>query len=181
MKRLCIASAVTLALLLAACDESPKVDKAAIEKSIRDSEIAWAKEMPDKNVTKMVGHYTSDAVVMGSGMAAAKGPAAIRSLFSDMFSDPNLAVQFATDKVEVADAGDMAVTRGTYNMTMSDPATKKPINDKGSYVTVYHKQTDGSWKASLDILASDVPPPPPPAPKAGKKAAAKSAAKKKRR
>ena len=44
-------------------------------------------------------------------------------------------------------------------MTMTDPKAKKPVTDKGKYVTVYKKQADGSWKAVADIMNSDMPLP----------------------
>jgi ketosteroid isomerase-like protein len=37
-------------------------------------------------------------------------------------------------------------------MTMTDPATKKPATSKGSYLTVWQKQTDGAWKAVEDFV-----------------------------
>lgn len=40
---------------------------------------------------------------------------------------------------EVAKSGDLAHTQGSYTLTVTDPATKKPIHDKGSYVTVLQK------------------------------------------
>ena len=50
---------------------------------------------------------------------------------------------------------------GTYEMTATDSATHKVINDHGSYVTTYRKQADGSWRAVADIATSAVPPTPP--------------------
>jgi len=50
---------------------------------------------------------------------------------------------------------DMAYLQGTY--TMTDPMTKKPMTDKGKYLTVFTKQPDGSWKAIADAFNSDPP------------------------
>jgi hypothetical protein len=50
---------------------------------------------------------------------------------------------------------DMAYLQGTY--TMTDPKTKKPMTDKGKYLTVFTKQPDGSWKAIADAFNSDPP------------------------
>ena len=49
----------------------------------------------------------------------------------------------------------MAYLQGTY--TMTDPKTKKPMADKGKYLTVFTKQPDGSWKAIADAFNSDPP------------------------
>ena len=47
-------------------------------------------------------------------------------------------------------------------MTTADPETKKPVEGAGSYLTVYKKQPDGSWKAVEDFIT------PGPAPAAAK-------------
>jgi hypothetical protein len=31
-------------------------------------------------------------------------------------------------------------------MKMSDPITRKPLREKGKYVTIYARKADGSWK-----------------------------------
>jgi ketosteroid isomerase-like protein len=98
-------------------------------------------------------------------MAPLAGKEAIRSALKQMAADPALSLKFEATRVEVASAGDSAYTQGSYTLTVTDSATKKPVNDKGSYVTVYKKQADGSWKAVSDIASSSTPPMPPPAPK----------------
>jgi ketosteroid isomerase-like protein len=51
--------------------------------------------------------------------------------------------------------GDMVYLQGTYTMTMTDPKTKKPLTDKGKYLTIFTKQPDGIWKAIADTFNSD--------------------------
>jgi ketosteroid isomerase-like protein len=48
-------------------------------------------------------------------------------------------------------------------MTMTDKATNKPAESRGSYLTVYKKQADSSWKAVEDFIT------PGPAPAAAAK------------
>jgi ketosteroid isomerase-like protein len=81
-------------------------------------------------------------------------------MLNDMVGDTALSLSFEATRIEVAKSGDVAYTQGAYTMTMTDSATKKPITDKGSYVTVYKKQADGSWKAVSDIASSGTPPGP---------------------
>lgn len=45
-------------------------------------------------------------------------------------------------------------------MTMTDAVTKKPVTEKGKYVTIYRKVADGSWKAIQDMNNADGPPAP---------------------
>jgi ketosteroid isomerase-like protein len=42
-------------------------------------------------------------------------------------------------------------------MTMTNPNTKKAAPDKGKYLTVFKKQSDGTWKAMEDMVSSDGP------------------------
>ena len=93
--------------------------------------------------------------------APAAGKDAIHTLISQMVTDPALTLKFQSSKVDAAKSGDWAYSQGSYTMTMTDANTKKVMNDHGSYVTVYHKQADGSWKVVSDISTSEVPPPAP--------------------
>lgn len=161
MKR-CLASllAGTMMTLLVGC-AAPDTHDADV-KAIKDNEVQWNKDFAAKDVDKMAAHYADDAVLMAPGMPAASGKSAIQNMLKEMVSDPALSLKFEAARVEVAKSGDVAYTQGAYTMKMTNPATKQPMDDKGSYVTTYKKQADGSWKAICDINTSEVPPPAPP-------------------
>lgn len=165
MKTVGILTLSALVLMLGACGSSPAVDKVAIEKSVQGVETNMMKAMADKDAGAFASNYVQDAVLMTPFVPAMRGQDAIRAGIKDLTADPNFKLDFASDRVEVADAGDMAATRGSYTLTVTNPATKKPVNDKGSYVTVFRKQKDGAWKAVFDINTSEVSPAPPPEPK----------------
>ena len=138
-------------------------------KAIKDNEVQWNKDFAAKDADKLAAHYTEDAVLMNPGMPASNGKAAIQKTLKDMVGDSALNLQFQSTQVEVAKSGDLAYTHGNYTMTMTDPATKKVMNDKGTYLTVYRKQADGSWKAAQDAAISEMPPPAPEPEKTGGK------------
>lgn len=87
-----------------------------------------------------------------------KGKDAMRKALQPMLADPNLKLEFSSQRVEVARSGDVAFTQGTYQLTVTNGKTKKPIIDKGTYVTGFKKQADGSWKAVSDINTSELAP-----------------------
>jgi uncharacterized protein (TIGR02246 family) len=157
-------------LLMTGCGETPVAapdTREADAKAIRDNEEAWNKDFESKDAAKLVAHYTDDATLMTPGMPPAIGKAAIEKGFEEMVADPALSLKFQARRVEVSRTSDMAYTEGSFTMVMTNPMTKKPENAKGSYVTVYKKQADGSWKAVSDIATSETPMEPPP--DAGKK------------
>jgi uncharacterized protein (TIGR02246 family) len=151
-----------LLMVLAGCSTAPPpaatVDLAAEEAKIREAEATQMKNWNAKDVEKILTFYADDATLMTPGMPAMKNQDARRSMLKTLTADPNLKLEFSPQRVEVAKSGDVAFSQGTYTMVVTDPKTKKPVTDKGSYVTGYKKQADGSWKAISDINESEVPP-----------------------
>lgn len=151
--------AVGLLMLLGGCAPAPPPPlpdtSAADEKTIRDGEVAWSADWAAKDAEKIMGHYADNASLLVPDAPLMKGKDAIRAGLKDLLADKNLAMSFTTSAAEVSK--DLAYTQGAYSMTMTDPKTKKPVTEKGKYVTVYKKQADGSWKAIEDIDNADAP------------------------
>jgi uncharacterized protein (TIGR02246 family) len=166
--------AVGLGLMSAGCSEAPAPvadTRAADERSIREGEIAWNADFKAKDADRILGHYADAATLMAAGLPVAKGKDAIRATLNGMLADKNLALTFSVSTVEVAKAGDIAYSQGTYASTTTNPKTKKPVNEKGTYVTVYKKQAGGDWKAVEDINTPEALPVPQATPKKPAKAA----------
>ena len=83
----------------------------------------------------------------------------IRKIWTDMFAMPGFSISWQTTKAEVARAGDMGYSVGTYQMGMNDP-DGNPMTDRGKYTTVWRKQPDGNWKSIVDIFNTDLPAAP---------------------
>jgi uncharacterized protein (TIGR02246 family) len=161
MYRCALPLAIALLLSSLGCTQAPPPvppdTRAADQKAIADMEAAWVPAWQAKDVDKIVAVYAADAVVMQPDMPAMKGTEAIRAGVKAFVGDKNFALTFAPIAVEVAKSGDIGYTYGTYTATMTSPKTKKPVTEKGKYVTVYKKQADGAWKAFLDTNNADAP------------------------
>ena len=151
----------TAALMTFGCQAAPDTHDADV-KAIQQSEAQWNQDFVAKDAARLAAHYADDAVLMVPGMPAILGKEAIQSALQPMITDPAFSLRFQATRVDVARSGDVAFTRGTYTLTMTDPQTRQKMDDHGSYVTGYRKQADGSWKAEADIASSEVPPPAPP-------------------
>jgi uncharacterized protein (TIGR02246 family) len=159
-----VACATGLMMFLAGCTQTPPAapdTRAADEKAIKDDEVAWNSDWAAKDLDKILGHYADDAALMVPGAPLMKGKDAIRMGLPQMLGDANLSLKFASSSVEVSKGGDLAYTQGMYTLMQTDPKTKKPMTEKGKFVTVYRKGADGSWKAIEDINNADPPEPPP--------------------
>jgi uncharacterized protein (TIGR02246 family) len=161
-----LCSTALVALMITACTPppppAPPDTHDADVKAINDLETQWNKDYVARDGDKIAGYYADDAVLMAPGMEALHGKDAIHNGAKQMVADPAFSLKFQADRVDVAKSGDVAYSQGSYQMAGTDPATHKVINDHGSYVTTYHKQPDGSWKAVADIATSAVPMSPPP-------------------
>ncbi len=145
------------ALALAGCDQMKKEDHAAadpakVEQELKAIEAGWEKDYQARDVDKAVAHYSDDAAVANPGMALASDEVSRKMAITQFLSDPSMKVTFASDRVGVAQSGELAYTRGHYAIDMIDPKTKQPKTDTGSYLTVWKKQADGSWKAVEDFV-----------------------------
>ena len=168
-RRFLAVCSTVLLLLMTGCASAPVVADThdADVKALRDNEAQWNKDFEAKDADKLVAHYADDAVLVAPGSPPASGKDAIGKVLKSMVADPALGLKFEAARVEVSKSGDIGYTQGSYNMTMTDPTSKNVIKDKGSYVTGYKKQADGSWKAVVDIASSEIPPAAPgPAKKA---------------
>jgi uncharacterized protein (TIGR02246 family) len=163
MNRLAALIGVTvIALMATACNQPADTHNADVQ-ALKNNETQWIQDWASRDADKIAAHYANDAVMMAPGEAAISGKEAIQNGLKQMVSDPTMSLKFQTSKVDVAKSGDLAYTRGTYTMMMTDPQSKHTINDHGSYVTVYRKLADGTWKSVADIATSEVPPPTPTA------------------
>ena len=166
MRMMALVCAAVVGLSLAGCNTQKPDTHDADVKALSDDETQWNADWASKDAAKIAAHYAEDAVLMAPAMEALNAKGAITGTLKQMLADPALSLTFQASKVDVS--GDLGYTQGSYKMTMTDPASHKVMNDHGTYVTTYRRQTDGSWKAVADIASSSVPP-PAPAPSAEKK------------
>ena len=149
---------LALAALAAGCSNAPAPPpdtRAADVQAVKDIEAAWVKDGATKDADKWASYFAEDACGLYPGAGILNGKAAIKAAMAPYFADPNFALNFQSTRAVASKGGDMVYSQGTYTMTMTDPKTKKPMTDKGKYLTVYSKQADASWKAVADTFNSD--------------------------
>ena len=135
----------------------PPDTRAADLQAVKDVEAAWVKDVATKDPDKWASYIAEDGSGLYPGGAILNGRAAVRAAIAPLMADPNFSLTFASTRAMASKSGDMVYSQGTYTMTMTNPKTKKPMTDKGKYLTVFTKQADGSWKAIADTFNSDSP------------------------
>jgi ketosteroid isomerase-like protein len=130
-------------------------DGDANSKALMALDEEWSKSAATKNVDKIVGYYSDDAIACPPNEPIAKGTAAIKRVWSSYVQDKSfVSISWKTSHAEVAKSGDLGYTAGTYELTMKG-ADGKPGVEKGKYLCEWRQQKDGSWKAIHDMWNSD--------------------------
>jgi uncharacterized protein (TIGR02246 family) len=154
--------AATLVVTMIACADRVESDsRSSDEAAIREADAASVKAIAAKQVNATVSYYDEEASILMPNAPIVAGREEIRKAWEQMFSTPGFNLAPKTTKVEVARSGDLAYAQGTYEFTANDPQGK-PVHDRGKFVVVWKKQTDGAWKIVADIWNSDIPPTPTP-------------------
>jgi uncharacterized protein (TIGR02246 family) len=155
------------ALLLPACQAGDKpasntaevnstaaVDAGADEQAIRGQVDRWLQLVKAKDAAGIAALYAEDGAVMPPNAPIGKGRAAIQQTWASMMQTPGFDLTFTPEQIIVSSSGDMALDRGTYNLTVAPDGAAQ--TDTGKYVVVWRK-IDSEWKAAADIFNSDLP------------------------
>ncbi len=96
---------------------------------------------------------TPETRMFGGSAEPVKGPDGIRSLIAGM-ERPGWSLRWEPTYAEVSDDGTLGYTLGRW--TRSGPGKDGAAETlTGSYVTIWRKQPDGSWKMSFDTGSPD--------------------------
>jgi len=141
--------------VLPACSPPVQPDtRAADEAAIRVTTTEWAKGAAAKDLEKTLSYYADDASLFPPNAPVITGAEARRKAWTAMLAHTDLALSFATTKVEVARSGDLGYETGTVEESFKDDAGK-PVHVTGKYAVVWKKQADGQWKVVVDFFNSD--------------------------
>jgi uncharacterized protein (TIGR02246 family) len=128
--------------------------RSAEEVRIRELSEEWGRAALNRDLEKTVSFYAEDASYLPPGKPIIIGKDAIRKAWTNFMAIPGINLKTTTTKVDIARSGDLAYEIGAWDMDMSDK-DGKPVNSKGKYAVVWKKQSNGDWKAVLDMENAD--------------------------
>jgi uncharacterized protein (TIGR02246 family) len=158
-KVLCLVLAIFTAAWMIGCSHvaQPAVDLAAEESAIRTTDAQWLAAAQARDAEKAASFWSDDATIVAPNSPLINGKQAIKNYVAGAFSSPDFSIQWVTDKIVVARSGEMAYATGSDQFTYRTPDNKL-VTEHTNGVVVWKKQTDGSWKAAIDIWNADAPP-----------------------
>lgn len=151
---------IGLAVFLAACQpqtQAPADTSAADEAAIREADVEWSNVAGAKDADQFVAFIGGDGAVFPPNAKLLATKQEIRAWISELMANEGFEVSWEPTKVVASSGGDLGYSVGTYELTVNDDKGE-PVTDIGKYVTVWEKQSDGSWKVAADSFNSDLPP-----------------------
>jgi ketosteroid isomerase-like protein len=130
-----------------------------VERVLRDLDTQWSEAAATKDLERTLAYYSEDAIVLPPNATRAATKETIRNVWKDILATSGLVITWKSAKIKLGKSGEMAWVSGTYELTMND-ASGKPANDRGKYLEVWEKQSDGNWKCAADMWNSDLAGPP---------------------
>ncbi len=128
---------------------APPDTRAADESTIRSLDADWVKAVASKDADRSASFYADNAMLFVPGAPLSSGKEAVQKAVKEELVAPGTTLSFTPTKVTVARSSDLAYEIGDYSLTVT-PKSGKPQTQKGKYIVVWGKQSDGSWKALVD-------------------------------
>ncbi len=123
------------------------------EAAVRRITQEWVLACNTKHLDDLLDLYVADAMVMRSNYPAVRGAAAVREFFFGALDAGFGEVEVEPIRVEVA--GDMAYEAGRCKALVPGAAGKRR-EERGKYLWVLARQSNGEWKIASDCWSSDL-------------------------
>ncbi len=129
--------------------ESMSRSEAAVRRVIQE----WVVACNTKRLDDLLELYVPDGLVLRSNYPAVRGAAAIREFFFSALDAGLGEVELEPIRVEVV--GDMAYEAGKCKALVPG-TTGKRREERGKYLCVFARQSNGEWKIASDCWSSDL-------------------------
>ena len=128
-------------------------DMSRAEAAVRRVTHEWVLACNTKHLDDLLELYTADALVLRSNCAPVRGAAAVREFFFGALDAGLGEAELEPLRVEVV--GELAYEAGRCKALIPG-ATGKRREERGKYLWVCARQSNGEWKLAADCWSSDL-------------------------
>jgi ketosteroid isomerase-like protein len=140
-------SLLVLTMLMVQCTNIKTVDVAAEKESILKTDREFSEYSSKNGMKKAFLLFGDESMVMlRENSMPVIGKAAFKNLYKD-FDDSEMTMVWEPLFADVSASGDLGYSYGIYTMTIKSDSLK---TEKGTYLSIWKKDSTGSWKFVLD-------------------------------
>ncbi|MGB5171663.1 YybH family protein [Eudoraea sp.] len=110
---------------------------------------AWSHAAKTNDMEKLWSFWEDEAIILMSVDVTLKGIDQIKRFTTQARTDPNFEISWEVQGAEVSEKGEMGYTYGIGKVQRTNEAGELIITTK-PYLTVWKKQTDGTWKCKIE-------------------------------
>ena len=118
----------------------------------------WLDAMKANDAEALGRLVTEDAVLMPPHDQPVVGRQGVIDWFAGVVKQARTTAVGVPQR-EVIMAGDVGIERGSFTWQVAPTGGGAPIEDRGNYLAVWRRQSDGSWKVTREIWNSTLPVP----------------------
>lgn len=120
----------------------------ALQIELVEADRAFAESTQRNRLAGWISGFATNGRMVAGGEAHV-GAEGIRRVMLDVFADTSFHLTWDPTFASVSSGGDLGYTVGTYESSRRVGAER--VADRGTYLTVWRRQEDGSWKVEADI------------------------------
>ena len=141
------------AILVAQNAHASPASKAQIEQEIKSIVSSIVAGINDHDLNRATQFDSDDIVSMESGRPTSHGLEEEREGLGQTFHyAPNWRIYLVDENVDVADSGEMAIYRSTYNSESINDGV--PMTNKVNFIAEFRRQPNGSFKVIWSVVSS---------------------------
>jgi AhpD family alkylhydroperoxidase len=122
------------------------------EEAITELNHQWVQAFKDRDFDKIGSLMADDAMLLPQGAPAVLGRSAVVEMWKSWGELANVAVDFAADKLVVAQSGELAYDYGHYSFAFDSDEGR--VSDEGKYIVIW-TNVGGEWRIAADIYNSN--------------------------
>jgi ketosteroid isomerase-like protein len=133
------------------------LDRAALQAGVDSAASRLLTALRTNASDSLMVLMADDVVLMPPNEAVLKGKATVRAWYDQFLTQLRTSSLTITDR-EVLMGGEWATELAAFEWTLVPVAGGPAVIDRGSYVQVWHRESDGRWLFSRELWNSTTPP-----------------------
>jgi uncharacterized protein (TIGR02246 family) len=129
--------------------DGPTTALAEARKAIDNGNAQWVHAWDKGHASLLAGLFAPDGVLLGRNGKVFKGPQQILERQKTAMESAGKGVKATVTTVDLWLDGNTAYETGKYSYKYQEKG--QPVTEQGRYVTIWKRQSDGSWKIIMDM------------------------------